>query len=59
MIFTILKETDSDVAGDVSYEGCKYKSGQELIGFDGSWEAQREKQEGLPSATSKEVQRKH
>ena len=45
MIFTILKETDSDVAGDVSYEGCKYKSGQELIGFDGTWEAKREKQE--------------
>ena len=42
MIFTILKETDSDVAGDVSYEGCKYKSGQELIGFDGTWEAKRE-----------------
>lgn len=30
------------MAGDVSYEGCKYKSGQELIGFDGTWEAQRE-----------------
>ena len=45
MIFTILKETDSDVSGDVSYEGCKYKSGQELIGFDGTWEAKREIQE--------------
>ena len=45
MIFTILKETDSDVAGDVSYEGCRYKSGQELIGFDGTWEAKREIQE--------------
>ena len=42
MIFTILKETDSDVAGDVSYEGCKYKSGQELIGFDGTWDATKE-----------------
>merc|ERR1711911_273522 len=44
IIFTILKETDSEVSGDVSYEGCKYKkSGQELIGFDGTWEAKREK----------------
>ena len=44
MIFTILKETDSNVSGDVSYEGCRYKkSGQELIGFDGTWEAKREK----------------
>ena len=46
MIFTILKETDSNVSGDVSYEGCKYKkSGQELIGFDGTWEATREKED--------------
>ena len=46
MIFTILKETDSNVSGDVSYEGCKYKkSGQELIGFDGTWEAKREKED--------------
>ena len=46
MIFTILKETDSEVSGDVSYEGCKYKkSGQELIGFDGTWEAKREKED--------------
>ena len=45
MIFTILKETDSDFAGDVSYEGCKYKSGQELIGFDGTWDATRELKE--------------
>ena len=46
MIFTILKETDLNVSGDVSYEGCKYKkSGQELIGFDGTWEAKREKED--------------
>ena len=46
MIFTILKETDSKVSGDVSYEGCRYKkSGQELIGFDGTWEAKREKED--------------
>ena len=46
MIFTILKETDSNVSGDVSYEGCRYKkSGQELIGFDGTWEAKREKED--------------
>ena len=45
MIFTILKETDSNVAGDVSYEGCKYKSGQQLMGFDGTWEATRELKE--------------
>ena len=40
MKLTVVKQEKKMAEGEIEYEGCKYKTGEKLVGKKGTWEVQ-------------------